>query len=388
MFGTNSKLRKTRGGARKATPRCESLESRTVLSAFVAPAGTISGAVINEATGLPIPKVQIQLINSAGRVVGKTMTNAAGLYLFNVKFAGAYVVREATPKGFFQITPSFANAAPVGSFNTATAGTTAASQSASWNYGFGTDPAAGPVGPFAWDTVAPAADEPFQSPINITTKPTNLAAILSVNYNAMTPSKTINNGHQIQVQFPTSNPADTISLVGATYDLSQFHFHSPSETTVNGQHFLAEEHFVNTNPVTGAETVVAVFLKLGAHNNALQPILDAATASLAKSGSSTTSVGAIDFSGLLPSNPMGWFYKGSLTTPPVSQPVNWLVFATPITVDANQAAQYQAVAASGGFLPNARPSQPTDGRVINELDYQIVFGGDGLAGENFQVTPI
>ncbi len=190
------------------------------------------------------------------------------------------------------------------------------------------------------------------------------------------------------MQFPTDNSTDTISLVGQTYDLSQFHYHAPSETTVNGKHFLAEEHFVNTNPVTGAETVVAVFLQLGRHNDALQPILDAATANLMKAGSSTKAVGAIDFSGLLPTNPMGWFYVGSLTTPPVSQPVNWVVFATPITLDANQAAQYQAVAASGGFLPNARPTQPADGRVVNELNHQIVFGGDGLAGENFQLIPI
>ena len=383
MIGIKSKGRRV--DRRAAAPACESMESRRVLSSFVAPFGTISGAAINEATGQGMSHVQVQLINSSGRVVGKTFTNAQGLYLFNVKHSDAYVVREVLPKGFFQITPSFALAAPTGSFNTATAGTTSASQSASWNYGFGTNPAAGP---FAWDTIAPAADLPFQSPINITTRPTNLSAILSIDYNAIAPSKTINNGHQIQVQFPTNNAADTISLVGQTADLAQFHYHAPSETTVNGKHFLAEEHFVNTNPVTDSETVIAVFLQLGPHNNALQPILDAATASLTKAGSSTTSVGPIDFSGLLPTNPTGWFYKGSLTTPPVSQPVNWLVFSTPITLDANQAAQYQAVAASGGFLPNARPSQALDGRVLNELDYQIIFGGDGLAGENFQLIPI
>lgn len=386
MIGIKSMGRRV--NRRAAAPTCESLESRTVLSSFVAPFGTISGAAINEATGQGMSHVQVQLINSSGRVVGKTFTNAQGLYLFNVKNSDAYVVREVLPKGFFQITPSFATSAPTGSFNTATAGTTGAQQSASWNYGFGSNPAAGPVGPYAWDTIAPAANWPFQSPINITTRPTNLSAILSINYNSIAPTKTINNGHQIQVQFPSNNAADTISLVGQTASLAQFHYHAPSETTVNGRHYLAEEHFVNTNSVTGAETVITVFLQLGPHNNALQPILDAATANLMKSGSSTTSVGPIDFSGLLPTDPTGWFYKGSLTTPPVSQPVNWLVFKTPITLDANQAAQYQAVAASGGFLPNARPSQFLDGRVLNELDYQLVFAGPGLAGQNFQLIPI
>ena len=321
---------------RRVTSVCEALESRTVMS-FVAPIGTISGGVINEFTGQGVPRVQIQLINSAGRVVGRTTTNSAGLYLFNVKNSDAYVVREVTPRHFFQLTPTFVNMAPTGGFNTATAGTTAAQQSASWNYGFGTSPAAGPVGPFAWDTIAPAADFPFQSPINITGKSINLASILSINYNANVPSKAIDNGHQIQVQFPSNNTQDTITLLGQTSDLSQFHYHSPSETTVNGKHYAAEEHFVNVNPVTGAETVVAVFLQLGKHNDAIQPILDAATANLSKSGSSTTSLGAIDFAGLSLQNTQGWFYVGSLTTPPFSQPVYWLVYKTPITLDAAQA---------------------------------------------------
>ena len=390
MFGTKSKRKRTedRVARRKASPRCESLESRTVLSTFTAPFGTISGAVINEATGQGMSHIQIQLVNSANRVVGRTFTNAQGLYLFHARNVDAYTVHEVLPRGFFQITPSFSNEEAEGSFNPATAGTTAASQSASWNYGFGTNPAAGPVGPFAWDTIAPAAAFPFQSPINITAPPTNLSAILSVNYASIAPTKAINNGHQIQVQFPTDNTADTISLVGQTADLEQFHFHDPSETTVRGRHATMEEHFVNVNPETGAETVLAVFLQLGRHNDALQPILNAATASLGKSGSSTTSLGAIDFAGLLPSSPMGWFYVGSLTTPPVSQPVNWLVFSTPITLDAAQLAQYEAVANSGGFLPNARPGQALDGRAVNQLDFQLVFGGQGLAGENFQVTPI
>ena len=381
------KIGARRGGRRAATPACEALESRTVMSTFGAPFGTISGGVINEFTGQGVPHVQIQLINAAGRVIGRTATNSAGLYLFNVKDDGAYVVRELTPRHYLQLTPTFANSAPTGSFDTATVGTTSAQQSASWNYGFGANPAAGPVGPYAWDTVAPAAAWPFQSPINITGKSIDLASILSINYNANVPSKAIDNGHQIQVQFPTNNPADTITLLGQTSDLAQFHYHFPSETTVNGRHFTGEEHFVNVDPVTGAETFVAVFLQLGPHNAALQPILDAATANLGKSGSSTTSLGAIDFAGLLPQNTQGWFYIGSLTTPPASQPVNWLVFKTPITLDVNQLAQYQAVASSGGFLPNARPGQPLDGRIVNELDNQVVLAGAGLAGVNFGVVP-
>jgi hypothetical protein len=82
--------------------------------------------------------------------------------------------------------------------------------------------------------------------------------------------------------------------------------------------------------------------------------------------------------GLLPTSMMGWYFEGSLTTPPLSQVVNWLVFATPITMDATQLAEYQQVADDDGFVPNARPSQAIDGRQLNEIDFDV----------NFQVTSI
>jgi carbonic anhydrase len=386
MFGKTSKAREARDGFRKARPVCESLEKREVMS-FTAPVGTISGAVTNSATGLGVPNVQIDLFNSTDHLVARTRTNSAGLYLFNIKSPNAYVVYEVLPRGYIQATPSFAMTPPVGSFNTATAGTTSASQSASWNYGFGITPAAGPVGPYAWDTIAPAAAAPFESPVNIPkgVKPVDLSSILKINFTNSVPTDIINNSHQIQIQYPTNNPQDSITLGGVPFYLAQFHYHDPSETTVYGKRYTMEEHFV-TMSASGAETVVAVLIQLGPHNNAIQPILDAATASLTKPNTKTTISSSIDFAGLLPSNLSGWFYEGSLTTPPVSQPVNWLVLSTPITLDANQLAQYEAVASSGGFLPNARPSQPLDGRIVNQAGYQFAFDGTGVAGANFNVA--
>ncbi len=387
MLGIKCRDKSAWGVRRKASPVCESLEARTVLSTVAGPYGTISGAVLDTATGHGVPSVQIDLFNSANRLVAKTRTNAAGLYLFSVTAPDAYVVFEVLPKGFIQQTPTFALTPPVGSFNTATAGTTSASQSASWNYGFGITPAAGPVGPYAWDTIAPQAAAPFESPVNIPrgVRPIDLSGILSIDFTPSVSTDIINNSHQIQVQYPTNNPKDFITLGGVPFDLAQFHYHDPSETTVAGKRYNMEEHFV-TMSATGAESVVAVLLKLGRHNNALQPILDAATASLSKPNTKTTLSSAIDFSGLLPGNLSGWFYVGSLTTPPVSQPVNWLVLATPITLDANQLAQYEAVASASGFLPNARPIQPLDGRMVDQFGNQVVFAGPGLAGVNFNVT--
>ena len=380
-----------RPSGRPTLPACEMLEGRMVLNgssvsvaigaAALNPSplyhlhseslsarqaiGTISGQVMNASTGRGLKNVRVQLINSNGDVVKTTATNARGSYSFKVAANGPYVVREVTPNRFTQTSPTFAYTAPTGSLATNPA-TGKPYPSTSWSYNTSnTDPAFGPVGVYAWDTVAPAGDLPFESPINITAPPIDLSPYLSVHYTNNVPSQIINNGHQIQVQF-TGSSADTISVGGVPFELAQFHYHDPSETTVNGHGYTMEEHFVNTS-AAGADTVVAVFLQLGAHNNALDPILNAATANLPKSGDSTKIATPIDFAGLLPTNAddstnlSGWFYEGSLTTPARSQPVNWFVLATPITLDYGQLKQYEAVASAAGFLPNAAPG-PTAGR--------------------------
>ena len=148
---------------------------------------------------------------------------------------------------------------------------------------------------------------------------------------------------------------------------------------------MTVRHFVFES-AAGAETVLAVFLQLGAHNDALQPILDAARASLTTPGSSTTISTPIDFAGLLPPSMQGWFYQGSLTTPALSQPVNWVVFSTPITLDYGQLQQYETVAKAGGFLPNARPVQPLDGRQVNQFDFDVNFQNQLVASLNFTLA--
>jgi len=146
-----------------------------------------------------------------------------------------------------------------------------------------------------------------------------------------------------------------------------------------------EGHFVDLS-ASGAETVLAVFLQLGMHNNALDPILDAATASLTHPGATTKITPPIDFAGLLPASRVGGYYQGSLTTPPLSRPINWLVLATPITLDYDQLLQYQAVAASSNFLPGARPLQATDGRQYNEVDDNLNVQYTSMGGLNFALA--
>ena len=361
----------------------EALEARTVLSANLHAAailGTIGGTVTNEVTGAGVGHVRIQLVNPHGSVAQQTLTNSLGQYNFKVSKVAPFVVREVTPRGFVQLTPTFSNTKPTGAL-------IPGATSKSWNYSSTNNiPSAGPVGPFAWDTIAPAGDLPFESPINLKGPTVDLSKVLTVNAAPAVPSAIINNGHQIQVQFATPSAADAITVNGTPFFLTQFHYHDPAENLVNGHRYRMEEHFVTTS-ASGAESVVAVFLQLGKHNNALDPILNAASSSLTKSGSTTTISTAIDFAGLLPKSTRGWFYTGSLTTPPLSQPVNWFVLQQPITLDAHQLYQYEQVATSGGFLPNARPTQPTDGRILNEIDNQVNFTGTSITTADFTIAP-
>jgi carbonic anhydrase len=387
MLRIKSSSRRSHGRTdrRRFELNCERLEERKVMSSGTSypVIGTIAGQITDASApfSFGVAKVTVQLINSHNKVVATTRTNSEGLYAFPIRFLDQYTVREVVPKGFFQVTPTFYSAgAPSGGYAPGAGNN-------SWNYGTNTNPANGPVGPAAWSAVAPAAGLPEQSPVNLNVKPIDLRSVLQVNYAPATPTQIINNSHQIQTQFSTAAPTDTITLNGTVYRLSQFHYHDPAENLVNGKAYAMEEHFVNVS-ASGAETVVGVFLKVGAYNPSLQPLLTTALTSLTKANSTTTGTYPIDFSALLPTSTKGWFYEGSLTTPPLSQPVNWLVYATPITLSRQQLAEYQFVATAGGFLPNARPVQPLTGRILNEIDNYVPFAaGTTYAAANFTLFP-
>src|SRR5262249_15000719 len=159
------------------------------------------------------------------------------------------------------------------------------------------------------------------------------------------------------------------------FNLANIHYHDPEENSIVGAAPAAmEEHFVLQSPVVngtgGGEVVLAVLLQLGLTPNATFDKLFGALAGLGTTGGSTlpgSSIGAINFADLLPANMQGWFYPGSLTTPPLSTPVSWFVFASPIEIDQQELTAYEAYARSVGFLPNARPVQDQAGRTFNDL---------------------
>jgi len=297
----------------------------------------------------------------------KPLETSEGQYQFGVTPNGPNVVHEITTNGFVQTSPNFSHTEPTGAYLPGYG-------NESWDYiSTNTNPTAGPVGPAGWSAITTAAGNPIEAPINITTPAINLSSLLSVNYTPAVPEQIINNGHQIQVQFKSST-SETVTFGGQVYRLSQFHYHDPAENALHGYVYPMELHFVNVS-ATGAEAVLAVFLKPGAHNDALDSVLNAASAKLTTAGSHTTIKAPIDFPGLLPSNKQGWYFHGSLTTPPLSRTVNWFVFQTPITLDAKQLAEYEQVASGAGFLPNARPIRPLKPSQT-ELELVLTFGSE------------
>ncbi len=353
-----------------AVPTCEALEHRTVLSGsriavgisaavldhrprvdyahvsrpeWQSAIGTISGDITNAANDKAMKDIRVQLIGPRGRLVRSTWTNACGEYQFGINTNGPYVVRAVIPRQFVQTSPTFVGTAPSGS----------------------------------------GENLPFQSPININVPPIDLSKYLTIAYNNTPDGQVINTHHDINVKVPSTG-SDSIDVGGRAFKLAAFHYHDPSEDQVDGKAYSMEEHFVNKN-AAGAVSVLGVFLQLGAYNPALQPILDAASADPPSSGTTTTST-PIDFAGLLPSSMQGWFFQGSLTTPPFSRTINWFVFAMPITLDSAQLAQYEHVAEASGFLPNARPIQPLDGRQINEFTYNVNFQNQSVTGLNFTLA--
>lgn len=166
------------------------------------------------------------------------------------------------------------------------------------------------------------------------------------------PLNVANNGHTLQV---ASAGGSTMSLGGSTYSLAQFHLHHPSEHLLAGRRFPLEIHFVHQGP-NGVLGVVGIFVAEGRANPALQAVLDAKPA--AKGEVSTTSK-TIDLAAFLPPRRQFFRYEGSLTTPPCSENVNWVVMSEPI-----QASKAQIAAFAALYPMNARPIQPVHRRFL------------------------
>lgn len=234
----------------------------------------------------------------------------------------------------------------------------------------------GNIGPHYWGQLDPSfavcAEGKSQSPINIPKKVMSANVELKINYNPapmviMDDGATqleigkhqtvVNTGHGIQLNFPAGHLKESITFAGKNYRLVQFHFHSPSESEWHDRAFPLEIHFVHQG-ADGKLAVIGVFVKGGKANPTIQKIVEHLPPYESKEY--VISGEQVDPMTLLPAKWDYYHFLGSLTTPPCSEGVQWMVMADTITASPAQIAQLKK--AAGGA--NARPVQPLRDRKI------------------------
>jgi len=160
-----------------------------------------------------------------------------------------------------------------------------------------------------------------------------------------------------------------MTLNSVTYDLVQFHMHAKSEHGLAGLTLPMEVHFVHQSRDDPADlAVLGVFVELGPENNtALQRVLSADT--VASSGASVR----VDPSAIYVGEMGYWQYNGSLTTPPCSEGVAWVLSKVPALISAGQWGAYWEHI--GGYPGNARDWQPLSGRRIRDIASDVELSG-------------
>jgi len=171
-----------------------------------------------------------------------------------------------------------------------------------------------------------------------------------------TPLRIVDNGHTIQVNY---GEGSYITVAGERFELKQFHFHKPAEERIDGRWFDMVAHLVHKS-MDGRLAVVAVLFEMRDQPNAflrnvwphlpLEPGREVMMHEV-----------MIDATKLLPETRTYFTYMGSLTTPPCSEGVRWIVLKTPVEVSFDQVAVFSKL-----YSMNARPIQPSHGRLIKE----------------------
>jgi carbonic anhydrase len=235
------------------------------------------------------------------------------------------------------------------------------------------DPAHGPVhwgyethnGPAVWAQLSPeyalCAEGQEQSPIDLSKAKFAEPPTLAKDYKPASLKiirhehvvDVIDNGHTIQVNY---DEGSVLQVGEQIYTLQQFHFHAPSEHTIGGRHFPMEVHLVHQSS-DGELAVVGLLVAEGAYNPAFEPIWDHLPDEPGQEVHLEQVQVHVD--DLLPTNRETYRYRGSLTTPPCSEGVSWLVAAEAIELAPEQISQFTSI-----IPANNRPVQRLGARTI------------------------
>lgn len=215
----------------------------------------------------------------------------------------------------------------------------------------------GEFGPENWGKINPAWAQcgkgSRQSPIDIRDGMKVELDEIDFDYRPSTFTE-IDNGHTVQVNVGGGN---VIHVGPERFELVQFHFHRPSEERINGKGTEMVIHLVHRGP-GGKLAVVAVLLERGKGNDAIQTVWNNIPLEKGQLGSPGLELDPLE---LLPDRRAYYTYMGSLTEPPCTENVLWLVMKQPMTASPAQMALFSRL-----YPLNARPVQASEGRMVKE----------------------
>ena len=162
-----------------------------------------------------------------------------------------------------------------------------------------------------------------------------------------TPLSLTNNGHTIEHEY---EPGSSLTIDGIVYELQQFHFHTYSEHTVGGQRYPMEIHLVFKN-AAGQLAVIGMLYTIGQHNVFLASLGDLPR----HEGTTLQSTAPINVAHGLTSSYVYYTYEGSLTTPPCSEIVTWIVLKGVAEMSEDQFRAFNGILGN-----NFRPVQQRD----------------------------
>ena len=221
-------------------------------------------------------------------------------------------------------------------------------ETAHWSY-------KGSTGPASWGDIDRffelCSEGAEQSPIDISTLWIHDVPETKFYYSP-TILTILNNGHTVQVNY---DDGSFIDIEGTRYDLVQFHFHIPSEHTFNGQFSAMEMHLVHESS-DGEFAVIGVMINEGRNNDILDLIWDHLPPDEGPRKTIGININVFD---LLPPERQTYLYNGSLTTPPCSEGIIWLVMNAPIEASKSQIKAFQHI-----FNSNNRPVQLLHNRKV------------------------